>query len=284
MLLVAGTIPRNVGSIVSGSVRYANGEIEIGNSSMPVGRGTAALAGAAAVACRKLGIEAPRALLCGDIGQKRTNSIIYKAIQDFLRENTVKVLTLHYLMPNIMYHKSLIKTILKLDRTPFLIADAGSMYVAKAAGQASLYDLFTPDIGEMAFLADDKADHPAYTRGFICHLEGEVPALIERAYRYRNAAKYLCVKGSVDYICCDGTILERVSEPSIEALEAIGGTGDTLTGIASALLYKGMSINEACFYAARINRWAGKLANPTPATQICEIIERVSEAFAKVLK
>ncbi|MGA1869287.1 MAG: NAD(P)H-hydrate dehydratase [bacterium] len=284
MLLLAGTIPRHKGSIISGSVEYHEGSIKVGDMELPVGRGTAALAGAAAFMCAILDINSPVALLCGDIGQKSTSSNIYHALQDFLKKNDVKVLTLHYMMPNIFYHKKLIEIITAREPRPFLIADAGSMYVAKAAGQARIYDLFTPDVGEMAFLADDKADHPAYTRGFICHLEGEVPALIERAYRYHNTAKYLCVKGSVDYICCEGSILERVSEPSVEALEAIGGTGDTLTGIVSALVYKGMSFNEACLYAAKINRWAGKLAHPTPATQISTIIEHLPEAFGEVIK
>jgi len=45
-----------------------------------------------------------------------------------------------------------------------LIADAGFMYAAKMSGQASKYDLFTPDVGELAFLADEEAPHLFYTR------------------------------------------------------------------------------------------------------------------------
>ena len=50
-----------------------------------------------------------------------------------------------------------------LGKKPILVADAGSMYVAKAGGDAPFYDVFTPDLGETAFLADEKAMHPMYT-------------------------------------------------------------------------------------------------------------------------
>jgi len=282
MLLIGGTIPHDVGKVFTGPIRYEHGAIHIGDHCIPVGRGTAALAAAATVTCRRMGIEPPHAILAGDIGRKSSGVLIYDALRDFLEKNTVRVLTLHYLMPNILYHKRLMASIQRCDARPVMIADAGSMYVAKAAGQAALYDLFTPDLGELAFLADEKADHPAYTRGFICHLEGEAPTLITRAYGHGNAARYLCVKGSIDYICKEGAIVGRVDEPSVEVLEAIGGTGDTLTGIASALIYQGMDIEQACLHAARVNRWAGKLAGPTPATQIDAIIDRIPEALERV--
>jgi ADP-dependent NAD(P)H-hydrate dehydratase / NAD(P)H-hydrate epimerase len=52
-----------------------------------------------------------------------------------------------------------------MNRRPILIADAGFMYAAKMSGQAACYDFFTPDVGELAFLADEMAPHPFYTRG-----------------------------------------------------------------------------------------------------------------------
>lgn len=78
---------------------------------------------------------------------------------------------------------------------PLLIADAGFMYAAKMSGQSEAYDLFTPDAGELAFLADEEAPHPFYTRGFILHEENHVPELIARAYAHKNAAKHLLIKG-----------------------------------------------------------------------------------------
>jgi len=199
-----------------------------------------------------------------------------------LKKNSIRVLALHYLMPNILYHKRLMARIQKCVPKPILIADAGAMYVAKAAGQAPQYDLFTPDLGELAYLADDKASHPAYTRGFICRLEEEVPTLIKRAYQYNNAATYLCVKGCTDYMCYKGEIIKHVDHPDVEVLEAIGGTGDTLSGIATALIYKDVSIDQACFLAALANRWAGKLTDPTPATQIGEILQQIPAALREV--
>ncbi|MEA2039117.1 MAG: hypothetical protein U9N82_04730 [Thermodesulfobacteriota bacterium] len=44
------------------------------------------------------------------------------------------------------------------------------------------YDLFTPDVGELAFLADEAAPHPFYASGFILHQEKRIPDLIKRAY------------------------------------------------------------------------------------------------------
>jgi hypothetical protein len=38
----------------------------------------------------------------------------------------------------------------------------------RRAAKAAQFDLFTPDVGELAFLADEEAPHPFYTRGFIC--------------------------------------------------------------------------------------------------------------------
>ena len=145
-----------------------------------------------------------------------------------------------------------------------------------------MHQLSRLSTGELAFLADDKADHPAYTRGFICHLEGEVLNLIKRAYDNKNAAKYMCIKGSTDYVCHEGEILSNVNEPDIDILESIGGTGDTITGIASALIYQGISIDKATTQASKINRWAGKIANPTPATQIYEIIKQIPKALDKI--
>jgi len=109
--------------------------------------------------------------------------------------------------------------------------------LCKAGGDATSYDVFTPDVGEVAYLADEKAAHPTYTRGFIFHLEDDVPELIRRTYKEKNAARTLFVKGHVDYICQDGEILETVSRPCIEEMEPIGGTGDMITGTISGLIY-----------------------------------------------
>jgi len=170
-----------------------------------------------------------------------------------------------------------------MEKKPVLIADAGFMYAAKMSGAAPSYDLFTPDAGELAFLADENAPHPFYTRGFILHTDNPVMDLVHRAYAHDNAARFLLVKGAVDYVMNREGELSRVDGPSHEAMEAIGGTGDTLTGIVAALISTGMNIPEAAFTAARANRVAGRYSAPTPATQITDIILQIPRAVEFVL-
>jgi NAD(P)H-hydrate repair Nnr-like enzyme with NAD(P)H-hydrate dehydratase domain len=69
-----------------------------------------------------------------------------------------------------------------------------------------------------------------------------------------------------------------------EAMEAMGGTGDTLTGIVSALIASGMDTLEAAVLAAKINRLAGHYARPTPASQVMEIITHIPRAMEEVLE
>ncbi len=54
-------------------------------------------------------------------------------------------------------------------------------------------------------------------------------------------------------------------------MEAIGRTGDTLTGIVTALIASGNDIDKAAVLAAQSNRLAGQYARPTPATQLLDI-------------
>jgi len=75
-----------------------------------------------------------------------------------------------------------------------------------------------------------------------------------------------------------------VDQPAEEAMEAIGGTGDTLTGIVSALIDGGMTIRDAAVAALRSNRLAGHYARPTPATQIGEMIGHIPRAVREALK
>jgi NAD(P)H-hydrate repair Nnr-like enzyme with NAD(P)H-hydrate dehydratase domain len=78
--------------------------------------------------------------------------------------------------------------------------------------------------------------------------------------------------------------LETVARPVEEAMEAIGGTGDTLTGLVSVLIDAGMNMREAAVTAMRANRLAGRYAQPTPATQILEIIRHIPQALQEVLE
>jgi NAD(P)H-hydrate repair Nnr-like enzyme with NAD(P)H-hydrate dehydratase domain len=136
----------------------------------------------------------------------------------------------------------------------------------------------------MAFLADPSATHPAYIARHLFDTDiTKTPELVEIAHRNRSASRVLLVKGAVDYIVRDGEIIETIEEPSVPVLEAIGGTGDTITGLVAAFAYAGLEPHEASVIAARINRMAGKLANPTPATKVAEIIRQFPAVFKQYL-
>ena len=64
----------------------------------------------------------------------------------------------------------------------------------------------------------------------------------------------------------------------------MGGTGDTLTGIITALMAIDMPVPMAAEVAAKTNRLAGFYANPTPASSIIEVIHQIPRALAEVLK
>jgi len=74
-----------------------------------------------------------------------------------------------------------------------------------------------------------------------------------------------------------------ITEPDIPALEAIGGTGDTITGLVAAFAYAGLEPAQAAIIAARVNRSAGQLAKVTPATKVRQVIARYPDVFREYL-
>ncbi|MCX5873760.1 MAG: sugar kinase, partial [Deltaproteobacteria bacterium] len=86
-------------------------------------------------------------------------------------------------------------------------------------------------------------------------------------------------KGRVDYVASKDKILSEISEPNIEAMESIGGTGDSLTGIVAALIASGMPIPEAATLAAKANRLIGALASPNPAWSIADFLPFVPSSI-----
>ena len=284
MFLITGIVPYENFPLSLGKIELKNSTLRINNSELPIERGTAALILASLKVLEYFNKTPPLALLAGDIGKGGGSKNLYEALTEFIPKLDLKVITFHYILPDVDGCLKVIMSLEKLDSKPSLIADAGFMYAVKMSGYANFFDLFTPDIGELAFLADEEAPHPFYTRGFLLSEENKVEDLIKRAYQAKNASQYLLVKGERDYIVKDGEILEIISEPIVPELEAIGGTGDTLTGIVSALIYAGFSPKEACILGARVNRLAGYLAKPTPATQIAEIIKYIPKALNICLK
>ncbi len=283
MLLLTGAVPIDKLPLLIGEIEVNEQRVRIGGHDLPINRGNEAMMAAACLICQEYGVESPVGLVAGDIGKRDGSEKIYEYLAENLPNMNVGVLTLHYIMPDLKRNKKVLAAIDTMKEKPILIADAGSMYVAKAGGDAHYYDVFTPDLGETAFLADDKADHPTYTRGFIFHMENDVPELIRRAYASNNTARTLFVKGSVEYICQDNEILDTIDQPNVEAMEPIGGTGDLITGMISGLIHAGNSPLDACRIAGRVNRKAGELSRPTPATQVKDILKFVPAALKEVL-
>jgi NAD(P)H-hydrate repair Nnr-like enzyme with NAD(P)H-hydrate dehydratase domain len=283
MMLIAGTVPIREMPLTFGKASFEGDSLFVDGKLIPCIQGTGAMVSAALATTEYLKLEAPQVLLAGDIGQGKGSREIY----EYLIENVVKlapqVLALHYWLPDMAQTRRLCASIEKCARRPVLIADAASMYSAKAAGLATAFDIFTPDAAEMAFLADPDATHPAYVRFMIYNDMERMPELIRAAYQYKNAAKLLLVKGAVDYIVKEGEIVAKVTEPDVPAMEPIGGTGDTITGMVAAFVSAGLEPREVAIIAARANRMAGKMAEVTPATRVGRVIDRFPAVFAKYL-
>ncbi len=282
MLGIVGTIPDEKFPLTYGTVRLEGNQIFVQNKCIAVNRGTPAMIAAAVETLKYMDQPNPFCYLVGDTGNGKGSTHLYKYLAAHIADKHFKTLALHYFQPEVVLFKQLLDVINGMGDRPILIADAGFMYVAKMGGDAPHFDLFTPDAGELAYLADEKAPHPFYTRGFILHDENLVPDLIKRTYFHNNAATYLLVKGANDYIANKEGIIAKIDNPNEEVLEAIGGTGDTLTGIVSALIVSGMDIVSSATKAAQVNRLAGFFAKPTPATQVYDIIKQIPGALDRV--
>ncbi len=252
-------------------------------------RGIETLATAAALVCAHFKVNAPHILCAGDRGDGKGSRKAYayfaENIQSLQAQYGLQGVTFHYLFPDVDGHNKVLMALQALPENapkPILVADAGFMYVAKMSGYADYYDLFTPDLGEMAFLADELAPHPFYTRGFLLDTNHDVQELLSRAIDHGNVAKNLIIKGSTDYVVQGTNIVHKVHAPSVAGMEAIGGTGDLVTGIVSGLLAAGFAMREACILAVKTNRLVALLAKPTPATQVHELTPYLIEALSKV--
>jgi hypothetical protein len=282
MLIVIGTIPIKDAPLMQGSCQFDDEHLCIGDVELPLINGTSVVLASAATVCKTQKIDAPYALIAGDIGDGTGSNQIYRFIRDksmnIATKNQQNITAMSYLKPNILYAKEAISTLKKRLNTQ-LIADSGAMYVAKAAGIAHEFDLFTPDFGEMAYLADPEAMHPAYTRNYIFDNANDVSQLITQAYQNQNAAKHLIVKGAVDYVVKDGKIVDQIAEPCLPVLEPIGGTGDSLMGILSALVMSGLNMVDAAVLAAKTNRFMGALSEPNPSMKVWEMLPNIPEAL-----
>jgi NAD(P)H-hydrate repair Nnr-like enzyme with NAD(P)H-hydrate dehydratase domain len=284
MMLIVGTVPIKDMPLIIGEVAAEGDYLLLAGEKMPCTQGTGAMVSAALATTSYLGLDAPQALLVGDIGEGKGSRELYQYLIDHIAELSPDVLALHYWLPDMAQTRQLCAVIDKCRKRPVMIADAASMYSAKAAGLAGSFDIFTPDATEIAFLADPEATHPAYIAQHLFETDiSHAPELAKIAYENHGAAKLLLVKGSTDYVIKDGEVLAMISEPDIPALEAIGGTGDTITGLVSTLVYAELEPQEAAIIAARANRMAGEYAEVTPATKVSEVIARFPAVFKDYL-
>ena len=285
MLLICGTMPVKDLPLTIGQVRLEGDFLAVGDQLMPRTQGTGAMICAALAVTEFLKIEAPHALVVGDIGDGKGTREMYEYLIDNVAEIAPTVLALHYCLPIMGLMKRLCQSVAKCAKRPFMLADAGAMYAATAAGLSREFDLFTPDPSETSFLADPDASHPAYIRKHLFGVDAtQTPQLVASAYRNKRAPRYLVVKGRIDYIVHEGDILATITEPCIPQLEPIGGTGDTITGLVSGFVYGGFEPGKAGIIAARSNRMAGQLAKPTPATKVKEIIDYFPQVFEQTIK
>jgi hypothetical protein len=284
MMLIVGTVPNKEFPLTLGEVNKEGDFLVADGQRFSRIQGTGAMISAALATTSYLKLEPPHVLVIGDIGDGKGTREMYQYLIDNIGELSPKVLALHYCLPIMALIRKLCQAVEKCPQRPFMIADAGAMYAAKGAGLAPEFDILTPDPSEIAFLADPLATHPAYIARHLFSCEpSKIPEQIAAAYKNKSAAKLLLVKGETDYIANDGEIVATINEPDVPTLEAIGGTGDTITGLVSAFVYAGLKPHEAAIIAARTNRMAGKLAQPTPATKVKQIIDQFPEVFKEYL-
>jgi ADP-dependent NAD(P)H-hydrate dehydratase / NAD(P)H-hydrate epimerase len=270
VIVLIGTVPYKTGVYI-GTSRIENDYIIVDNIHFPIERGTAAMAASCCQVCSFYGLQMPICIFGGDTSDGKGTDLMFREVNDNIEKYNPDIITLHYLFPKIAYGAPLIAKIASLSKKPQLIADAGGMYLIKTIKKSELFDVFTPDQGELLFLADEFAPHPLYVRTEMLDHLNQTSSLVETAYRNKNAAKTLVIKGAIDYIYEGGILVKECHGPNIPAMEAIGGTGDTITGMVSALRYR--KDTNPDYKALMVNRLIGQRINCTPATQINEFIK-----------
>ncbi|MCL4078042.1 sugar kinase [Coriobacteriia bacterium Es71-Z0120] len=280
-LLVVATYPVEGGPLVLGpAFLETDGSLRVGDAAVPHAQGTAAMLGAACAASRYLGTSAPWALIAGDIGRGDGTRAVFNALPAALAQARPSVVAFHYLQPIMALMREAVGAVEREAPGALLVADAGGMYAAKAAGLASRFELMTPDVGELGFLADPAATHPAYVSHYLFGTDGFDPVKLSGlAHERGGAARVLIVKGEIDHIAEQGEVVATVAEPLVPALEAIGGTGDTLAGLASAFLAAGFPTLDAAVCAARANREAGRVMGATPAMRARDLVAALPDVL-----
>jgi ADP-dependent NAD(P)H-hydrate dehydratase / NAD(P)H-hydrate epimerase len=276
LIVLVGTIPCETG-VYAGPAEVVGDRLCIGASRFPIERGSAAMAAACAQVCRFYEMPGPVCIFGGDIADGRGTDLMFAEVNATLQSYQPDVVTLHYVFPKLRHGGPFLEKIASLSRRPQLIADAGAMYLFKTIHKASTFDVFTPDQGELLFLADELAPHPLYVRREFLGRVDEPDALVRMATRHGNAPKTIVAKGAVDYIYRNGTSVAECRAPLIPSMEAIGGTGDTVTGMLSALRFRNEA--DADLTALVLNRLIAQRIGCTPATQIGEFVAAIPDVL-----
>ena len=196
MMLIAGTVPVKGLPLTMGKVGSEGEFLVVDGHPVPCTQGTGAMIKAALVTTEYLKLEPPQVLVAGDTGQGNGSREIYEYLIQKVAEISPEVLALHYCLPDMALTRRLCESVRGCAKRPMMIADAGSMYAAKAAGLALEFDIFTPDATEMAFLADPEATHPAYIARHLFDTDiSQTPKLVAAAYEHKDAAKLLLELG-----------------------------------------------------------------------------------------
>ncbi|NLE73434.1 MAG: sugar kinase [Actinobacteria bacterium] len=285
-LLVMATYPVDGGQVLDGeAVLTEDGRLIIDGSPLPASQGTYALLAAACRTASFLGASMPHALVAGDVGRGGGTRAAYRQLAEVASRIDPTVVVFHYMQPIMALMRRALDELASTCPDALLVADAGGMYAAKAAGLAPRFELMTPDVGEIGFLADPKVSHPAYVAHHLLGGGDFDPAeLAQEARKNGGSSRVLLIKGSVDHIVEEGKVKAVIDEPSVPALEAIGGTGDTITGLASAFMAAGYTTVDAAVYAARANREAGILMQATPAMSVADLVGKLPEVLTNNLE
>lgn len=279
-LLVVGTVPMAPGEPCEGPVAFDGESLSVGGVAIPTCQGTGAMLLAALAAAESVGAPVPHAVLGRDIGRGDGTRAAYEALEGSAARRGARVVAFHYLQPVMALMRRAVGQ-LRNGSGPVLIADAGGMYAARGAGLAPRFELMTPDVGEVGFLADPKATHPAYVSRYLFGQPGfDAAELARLAWRRGGSSRVLLVKGATDRVCVQGEVVATVEEPDIPALEAVGGTGDTITGLCAGLMSGGMAAEEAAVLAARCNRLAAERIGVRPSDRASDL----AAVFPEVLR
>jgi ADP-dependent NAD(P)H-hydrate dehydratase / NAD(P)H-hydrate epimerase len=278
-LLVVGTIPAADKPLCTGSVAFDGESLTVGGDEIPACQGTAALLLAALAAAASVDAPPPIAVLGRDIGRGDGTRAAYDALPEWVERTSPSIVTFHYLQPVMTLMRRAIE-MLEQRSDALLVGDAGGMYAARGAGLARKFELMTPDVGEVGFMADSEVTHPAYVSHYLFGQAGfDAEKLARLAWETGGSSRVLLVKGATDRIFVEGEVVATVSHPDVPTLEAIGGTGDTITGLCAGLMSGGVTAVDAALVASRCNRLAGERIGARPHHRACDL----AAAFPKVL-